>query len=380
MYEIFKEILHLAEINEPCVLATVVRTKGSTPQKEGAKMLIRKDGSCVGTLGGGCIEGEIWSQAKDIFKNHSGAALRVYNLNEEFASRDGMVCGGAISIFIDLLTEPYAFGSYAREILCAYEGHTSLSLATIINSNEGKTSLGTKFLVRENGATQGNIHNEKLEREIVDVFKKMAFNEENKIFRSDDGTEVYIERFQARPILILIGGGHVNSAVSKIASLMDFNIYIVDDRPEYLQKERFPDAKAMVISDYRKSLENIPATQNSYIVVATRGHRYDDLALFAAIQTQARYIGLLGSKRKSLEIFKSLLKENVSWGKIKKIHAPIGLNIKAITPEEIAVSIMAEIIMVRYGGEGGQLKMQESKLNALFLKSEMKPDHHKSLH
>ncbi|MCF6150525.1 MAG: XdhC family protein [Candidatus Kuenenia sp.] len=358
----------MTEKKEPCVLVTVVRTKGSTPQCSGAKMLIRKDGSCVGTLGGGCVEGEIWSQAKQILKNHSGPALLTYNLNEEFASRDGMVCGGTMSFFIEPLVTPNSAATFAREILLAYEGYSSFFLATIVNVKEGKTVLGRKFLVREDGTTLGNIGNEKLEREIASAAKNMDSYGENKIFRGTDGTEFYIEGFQARPTLILIGGGHVNRAVSRIAAMLDFNIYIVDDRPEYVQKECFPGAKIVMVSDYKKSLENIPITQNSYVVVATRGHRYDDLALFAAVQTKACYIGLLGSKRKSLQIFKSLLEENISLEKIKEIHAPIGLNIGALSPEEIAVSIMAEIIMIRYSGDGNSLKMKESQVNALLLK------------
>src|SRR3990167_8289881 len=121
MYEIFKEILHLAETKEPCVLVTIVCTKGSTPQKDGAKMLIRKDGSSVGALGGGCVEGEIWSQAKQLLKENGRPALRTYDLNGEFSARDGMVCGGTMSFFIDPLITPHSFETFAKEILLAYE-------------------------------------------------------------------------------------------------------------------------------------------------------------------------------------------------------------------------------------------------------------------
>lgn len=364
MYEIFKEILHLAETKEPCVLVTVVCTKGSTPQKDGAKMLIRKDGSGVGALGGGCIEGEIWSQAKQLLKEHGRPVLRTYDLNEEFSARDGMVCGGTMSFFIDPLITPHPFETFAKEILLAYEGYASLALATIVNDRRGKHVPGAKFLVKANGIKQGSLGNETLERETIGVAGNIALHGGKIFFQASDGTDIYIEGFRTRPALILIGGGHVSRAVSRIAAMLDFDISIVDDRKDYVQKEDFPDAKVCIVSDYGKCFENIPFTRNSYIVVATRGHRYDDLALFAAAQTQARFIGLLGSKRKSMEIFKSLLKEGVSPEKIKEIHAPIGLNIGAVTPEEIAVSIMAEIIMIRYGGDGCSLKIPASKVNA----------------
>ncbi|WP_347273786.1 XdhC/CoxI family protein [Candidatus Kuenenia sp.] len=364
MYEIFKEILRLAETKEPCVLVTVVCTKGSTPQKDGAKMLILKDGSSIGALGGGCIEGEIWSQAKQLLKENGMPVLRTYDLNEEFSARDGMVCGGTMSFFIDPLITPHSFEIFAKEILLAYEGYASLALATVVNDRGGKHVPGAKFLVKADGTKQGSLGSETLEREAIGVAGNIALHGEKIFFQASDGTDIYIEGFRARPALILIGGGHVNRAVSRIAAMLDFDVFIVDDRKDYVQKEVFPAAKVCIISNYRKCLENIPLTKDSYIVVATRGHRYDDLALFAATQTQARFIGLLGSKRKSLEIFKSLLKEDASLEKIKEIHAPIGLNIGAVTPEEIAVSIMAEIIMIRYGGDGGSLKMQASKVNA----------------
>jgi xanthine dehydrogenase accessory factor len=142
-------------------------------------------------------------------------------------------------------------------------------------------------------------------------------------------------------------------------------MYAVDDRVEFANKERFPEAETRVISDYSRGLENVSVNSNTYIVVATRGHRYDDLALAAAIRTPARYIGLLGSRRKTLEIYKNLLKEKVPPERLREVYAPIGLNIGAITPEELAVSIMAEIIVVRNGGDGMSMKMNTANLNTL---------------
>jgi len=365
MQDIFKELLRILENDEPCVLATVVKTKGSTPQKAGAKLLIRKDGGTVGTLGGGCIEGEIWSQAKQILQNHGSSVFRRYDLNEEFAARDGLVCGGTMYFFVDHIEGYNYLISFAAEIMRTYQGASPVAMATTVNNPKYKSHLGAKMLIKEDGTFQGSLKDERLDLETIKIGKSIAVSGGNKIFQTENGTEIFIEGYSTSPALILIGGGHVNKAISKIASILGFRIYVVDDRAEYVQRDRFPEAEGIVVDDYRDSLKNVPAHFNSYIVVATRGHRYDDLALYAAVQTPARFIGLLGSKRKSLEIFKSLLKENISPDKIRGIHAPIGLNIGALTPEEIAISIMSELIMVRQGGDGCPMKMEEKYLNKL---------------
>ncbi len=365
MQDIFKELLRILENDEPCVLATVVKTTGSTPQKAGAKLLIRKDGGTVGTLGGGCVEGEIWSLAKQILQNHGSPLFRRFDLNEEFAARDGMVCGGTMYFFVDPIEEYNCFIPFAAEIMCVYQGSSPVAIATTVNNPGGKSHLGAKMLIKQNGTFQGSLNDEKLDLEAIKTGKRIAVSGGNIIFQTEDGTEIFVEGYNAPPTLILIGGGHVNKAVSTIASTLGFRIYVVDDRGEYVQRDRFPEAEGIVVDDYRDSLENVPAHFNSYIVVATRGHRYDDLALYAAVQTPARFIGLLGSKRKSLEIFKSLLKQNISPDRIKEIHAPIGLDIGALTPEEIAISILAEILMIRHGGDGSPMHMKEKLLDKL---------------
>lgn len=365
MKEVIEEALGLMEKGEPCVLATVIHTKGSTPQKAGAKLLIRKDGSCVGTLGGGCVEGEIWSLAKQLLSTQGEPLYRKYDLNEAFTARDGLVCGGTMYFFIDPLASTGNFQSFASEIVRAYRDEMPAALATVVNSPTGTPKLGSKLLIREDGAVQGGFDNSALELETSVIGKTLAIHGGNRYFKTMDDTEIFVEGFTSPPTLVLIGGGHVNRAVSRLASLLGFRMYAVDDRVEFANKERFPEAETLVISDYSRGLENVSVNSNTYIVVATRGHRYDDLALAAAIRTPARYIGLLGSRRKTLEIYKNLLKEKVPPERLREVYAPIGLNIGAITPEELAVSIMAEIIMVRNGGDGMSMKMNTANLNTL---------------
>ena len=154
-----------------------------------------------------------------------------------------------------------------------------------------------------------------------------------------------------------MGGGHVGKATSTLAALLGYRIYVIDDRPEFANKERFPEVEKVVVADYSEGLNHVPINANTSIVVATRGHRYDDLALEAAVKTTAGYIGLLGSQRKSILIYERLARLGVPTERLRGVRAPVGLDIGALTPEELAVSIMSEVIMHRHGKFGSPLTM-----------------------
>jgi len=178
-------------------------------------------------------------------------------------------------------------------------------------------------------------------------------------FITDDGTEVFVEGFTTPPTLIMVGGGHVGKATADLAHNLGYRVYVVDDRPEFANPERFPYAEQTVVSSYENWPENLEINVNTFIVAATRGHRYDDLALESALTTRARYIGLLGSRRKTIMIYQRLIGQGVPVDRLKQVYAPIGLNIGGLTPEELAVSIMSEIIMVRRGGTGSTMRMDD---------------------
>jgi xanthine dehydrogenase accessory factor len=157
-----------------------------------------------------------------------------------------------------------------------------------------------------------------------------------------------------------MGGGHVSKATYELAHMLGYRIYIVDDRPQFANKERFPNAEdTIVVPDYTQGLDQVPINANTAIVIATRGHWFDDLALEAAVRTPAKYVGLLGSRRKTILIYQRLANLGVPVERLKQVHAPIGLDIGALTPEELAVSIMSEIIMWRHNGSGGPMTMDE---------------------
>lgn len=364
MKEVIEETIRLLKQAKPCVLATVVRTKGMTPQKAGAKQLIRQDGSSVGTLGGGCVEGDIRYYAKEILREKSGSQFREYSLNADMAAQDGLVCGGTMYFFLEPFWQPNEYLPFAEEISKAYNHGPPVAVATVVNSPNVKIKSGAKILIREDGAITGAIENQELLQRVIQAGKRIAAFGKNETVSAEDGTEVYVEGFTSPPTLVIMGGGHIGKSVYQLALTLGFRVIIIDDRPEFSNQERFPQAKT-VVANFDTGLENLAINFNTFILVATRGHRYDDTATRAAIKTPARYIGLLGSRRKNLLIFRELLKNGASLERIKEIHAPIGLNIGALTPEELAVSIMAEIIKCIRGGDGKPMKMDVGNLTKL---------------
>ena len=357
MREVIQGAIDDLKDGQPCVLATVVRTKGSTPQKAGAMLLVRQDGTGVGTLGGGCVEGDIWFAAKEILRLNGGAEFKDYYLNEDIAARDGLVCGGTMYFYLEPLRDQKDFVTVGNEILEAYDGGQPVSLATVVNAIDGGPALGSKLLLRSDGTVSGSFGNAEFDAQVIEVSRKVADIGSNESFNLTDGTEVFVDGFTTPPTLVMVGGGHVGKATADLAYSLGYRVYLVDDRPEFCNEERFPYAEERVIETYDKWTDHLDLNVNSFVVVATRGHRFDDMALESALKTRARYIGVLGSRRKTIMIYRRLLQQGVPLERIKEVYAPIGLNIGAVEPEELAVSIMSEIIMVRRGGEGGQMQM-----------------------
>jgi xanthine dehydrogenase accessory factor len=363
MKEVIQEAVKLLEYGQPCVLATVVRTRGSTPQKSGAMLLVRQDGSGVGTLGGGCVEGDIWFAAREILRDHGGPEFKNYYLNEDIAARDGLVCGGTMYFYLEPFWEAEDFVDIGHEVLEAYGGGEPVALATIVNTPEGAANLGAKLLLRSDGSVAGTLGDPQLDARAIETAQRVAEVGAVESFTTKEGIEVFIEGFTTPPTLIMVGGGHVGKATADLANMLGYRVIIVDDRPEFANEERYPYAEQTLVTSYEGWSSHLTINVNSFVVVATRGHRYDDMALESALATRARYIGLLGSKRKTLMIYQRLLQQGVPLERMKQIHAPIGLDIGALTPEELAVSIMSEIIMARRGGKGGPMQMDDWYLN-----------------
>jgi xanthine dehydrogenase accessory factor len=252
--DIYQEIVSLRQAGRRGALATITNVRGSIPSFQTSKMLVRDDGSIAGTIGGGCVEAEVWQAAREVMEEEKPRTL-TFNLNQNPKYDTGLVCGGTL--------------------------------------------------------------------------------------------EVFIEPILPAPVLYLFGAGHVAYSTFKVARTAGFDVVVIDDRESYANRERFPDAREVIAEDFEQACARLSPNQTSYIVIVTRGHRDDMRVLRWAVHTPARYVGMIGSLRKTISIYKELEKEGLDPALFERVHAPVGVEIGAVTPEEIAVAIVAEMIAFR---------------------------------
>src|SRR6202020_1501006 len=252
--DIYEQIVQLRREGRRGAVATIVNVRGSIPSFRTAKMLVRDDGSIVGTIGGGCVEADVWQAAREVMESEKPRTLP-FDLNQDPKYDTGLVCGGTLEVFVEPPLPP--------------------------------------------------------------------------------------------ALLYVFGAGHVAANLCQVATFAGFDVIVSDDRTSYATKERFPDAHEVHALDFEEATQKFEPNETSYIVIVTRGHRDDMRILRWAVQTRARYVGMIGSKRKVIEIFKTRQKEGIPEHLFDRVYAPVGLDIGAITPEEIAVSITAELIAKR---------------------------------
>ena len=269
--DLFEEIVKMRRAGRRAALATIVHTNGSIPSYESSRMLVREDGSIAGTIGGGCVEAEVWAAAKEVMQKEAPRKM-VFNLNNEAKYDNGLICGGTL--------------------------------------------------------------------------------------------EVFVEPILPQPMLYVFGGGHVSMAVAKAATAAGFGIGVVDDRETFANNERFPMAQEIYTS-YEDAFEKIHPNAASYLVIVTRGHKEDMRVLAWAVRTEARYVGMIGSKRKVLSVYRALANEGYKPEEFERVYAPMGLEIGALSPEEIAVSIAAELVAVRRNALAAAHKKLKYEAHAL---------------
>jgi xanthine dehydrogenase accessory factor len=306
------------------------------------------------------VEGDIWFAASELLRDGGGAELKDYTLTEDLAARDGLVCGGTMYFLLDPIRAPAALAPHAREVVEAYEGGKPVAMATLTKSPpRSGLAVGARLLVREDGTTDGSLGDAGLDHQAARTAQDLTAHGKNTYLTTREGAQIYVEAYTTPPTMVLLGGGHISKALSGLATTFGFRLYVVDDRPEFANPDRFPMAEDTVVAPYDQGLDMVPVNANTFIVIATRGHKYDDLATEAAARSAASYIGLIGSKRKSLLIFEELFRKGITEERIRGIRAPVGLDIGGRTPEEIALSIMAEIQMYRLGGAGKPMRMDD---------------------
>jgi xanthine dehydrogenase accessory factor len=260
--DVYDEMMRLRRLGQKCAVATIVQVRGSIPSFESAKLLVREDGSMTGTIGGGCVEAEVWNAAREVIATGKPRHM-TFNLNQDAAYDSGLICGGQLDIFIEAVTPP--------------------------------------------------------------------------------------------PQAVIFGAGHISKSLAATARTAGFACTVVDDRESFANSERFPDVEAIFAEPYEEVFPKLHVTSETYLVIVTRGHRDDMRVLDWALRTAARYIAMIGSRRKVINVLKELHVDETAFRNDsgqERVFAPMGLEIGAVTPEEIAISVVAEMIAVRRGADG----------------------------
>jgi xanthine dehydrogenase accessory factor len=372
--ELFQEIIHELQSGETVAMATIVKRKGSVPREVGAKMLVHRGGTISGTVGGGCGEAEVWRSALNVIDTKRPSMVQV-DLTEEIAMESQGVCGGIFDVFVQpwhnsLLSGQPEMQDFASAINAALEGERAVVLASIIAAGGAWSHcVGQQMLVHENNETLGALRlpdaPEGLTPRLFESARKAIATGKPHIENVGatlavarpaesvkDWAEIFIEPFVPNPVLLIAGAGHIAAPLASLAHLMNFSVSVTDDRTSFANRERFPTAKQLLVGDIESTLKNYPITTRSHIVLVTRAHAHDVQGLRAIIDSPAAYIGMIGSQRRVWAVFKLLHEEGVPAEKLSRVRAPIGLDLGGGTPEEIALSIMAEIIKLRHNGSG----------------------------
>ena len=359
----FGQIKQLIAQGETLALATIVSTLGSTPREVGAKMVVTASGEILGTVGGGCGEAEVRREAVQVIRSRKPAMVTV-ELLDDIESNSPAVCGGVLNVFIDPWWKDAeaACGKLADELLQVVADGAAAVMATVLRVEKWDgAAAGEKCLVREGVAKAGNIRSADLLQQVLrEAGIRLKREESKQVTLELPGAgcraEVFFEVIPAIRRLIIVGAGHLAVPLVKFAKILGFHITVLDDRVLYANRDRFPDVEEVLVGDMAETLRGIEITPQTYIVLITRGHQFDEPCLREVIHSPAKYIGMIGSKRRIKACFIRFRDEDgIPEELLKRVYAPIGLDIKAETPEEIALSIVSEMVKVQRGGTSQSL-------------------------
>jgi xanthine dehydrogenase accessory factor len=339
---IFDRIEELLAAGESFVLAVIVSRSGSAPRAVGTRMIIRRDGSIMGTIGGGILEARVQDLARSVFDERKSVVSK-FVLSAEDASRMGMICGGQVQVFTQFVDASQISNlRLCREILTTLRSRKRAWLITEIPSNGLGQEAPEQVLVRSDGS-----HGGRLDSSTVEALTAHASVSQPELIPHQD-RRFLVESLCHEGTVFIFGAGHISQKLAPLTGLVGFQTVVLDDRHEFANRERFETADDVIVLDtFERAMDGLEIDEDSYLVLVTRGHSHDKTVLKQALETRAGYIGMIGSRRKRDAIYDALCKEGLPRQELARVCSPIGLDIGAETPEEIAVSIAAELIQVR---------------------------------
>jgi xanthine dehydrogenase accessory factor len=350
MRNIYSHIPVISGKTSPLVLATVVYTSGSAPQKAGSSAIFGKKGLLSGTVGGGILEARVQELAKKILKSGK-SGIYSFELNNDIEQKNEAICGGHVSVLIEAAVERYNQQFIDAE-KCLLQKKPCV-IVTIVNTiKDGK--CGIRRMILKGNEAPGQVTG--LPAEVMDKVKVLLGNPDPDNFiclgKCDKETVeeelILLDPLFPLPRLIIAGAGHIGKALSSLGKLLEFNVTVIDNRSEFANSDNLPDADRIITEEIGSAVSGIEPGPDTYIVIVTRGHSDDATALKACIRSSARYIGMIGSRTKVEKMHRNFIENGwTSEDEWKMIHAPVGLGINSKTVEEIAVSIAAELVKVR---------------------------------
>jgi len=368
MKKFYAELKSLLDADKAAAVATIIESKGATPREVGAKMIILDEGQILGTVGGGCGEAQILWDAVKVLRQGPPMISRV-DLTGEINDLSPTNCGGIMDVFIDRFrpAEERGVGLTAREavdrLLDAVGRGVPAVLATVVGGYARRLPLGSKALILPDGTAHGFPETDPLRPILVAKAQEALARGESwrvglelpdaprgSATADEPALDVYLEVVAPPPQLVVVGAGHIAVPLAKIGKLLEFEVTVLDDRSAFANVQRFPEADHVIAADIEKTLQDFPVTPQSHFVLVTRGHQLDEEALRCVLGRGAGYIGMIGSRRRVREVIRHLHELGFSQELTNEVYAPIGVDIGAETPAEIAVAIAAEIVNLRRGG------------------------------
>ena len=348
---IYKHLQRMLESRTHSAIACVISRPGSGPRETGAMMLVAEDGFSAGTVGGGLLEAQVMDLAQTVIQSGK-PVCETYNLDADAAADDGMICGGTVEVIIDRIypSDSTTIALY-ETLLNHLKQRNTVHLIISIQEHSGGIRTGLGFFSLD-GADPGTLpisaeEVESLAGETGNHLPRLAALREQRFF---------VLPINLPEVVFIFGAGHISQVLAPFCRTAGFYAVVVDDRKDFANPQLFPDAgEVMVVDSFSGCFDRINVDEKSFVVVVTRGHSHDREVVSQALKTPAKYIGMIGSRRKRDGIYMTLLKEGFKEVDLKRIYSPIGLNIGAQTPAEIAVSIVAELIAVRQGQNQGSM-------------------------
>lgn len=358
-HETFELIERLRQAEKRAAMATLVRTVGTTPRKEGTKMFVGENGDIFGSVTiGGCVDARVIEEAEKVFES-SAPRLLSLQLGDEEAWEIGLTCGGTVEVLVEPF-HPSALQMY-EEARSEWLAGRSVALATVVG---GTTPIGSRLLIRADGSVRGSLGQELTELLARKVPPLMATLSTSRTFSYalSDGTsvEVYLELFRPAPILLIFGAGAVAIPLVTFAKALGFRTIVIDGRPRFANQDRFPQADEIRVGIPSEIATQMPFGPATSVVLVAHDYKYDVPVLKKALSSDASYIGMLGSRRRGKAILHLLREDGVPEEQLERVRVPIGLDLGGETAAEIALSILAEIVAVVHGREGSALSEKKA--------------------